>query len=88
MKRRILFGLWLLAGTYAFLYFWDATLIGIPVSETVWTFYFHLLGQSNLDNMEPAADLEYLTAIVIGLSLSYGVARLFLFLVKRTKRAE
>ena len=68
MKRRILFGLWLLIVTYAFINFLGGTLIAIPLSETVWTFYFHLTGQKNAGI---ASDLELLTAIAIGFLFSY-----------------
>lgn len=79
MKRRILVWLGLLAGTFAFIYWWENALISIPLSETVWTFYFHLTGQSN---PVLASDLEFLTAIGFGLLLSYGAARLILLLKK------
>lgn len=79
MKRRILVWLGLLAGTLAFIYWWENALISIPLSETVWTFYFHLTGQSNPGL---GSDLEFLTAIGIGLLLSYGGMRLTLLLKK------
>lgn len=79
MKRRIPLWLALLAGTFAFIYWWDNALVSIPLSETVWTFYFHLIGQTNPGL---ASDLEFLTAIAIGFVLSYGSARLFLLLKK------
>lgn len=79
MKRRIFVWLGLLAGTFAFIYWWENALISIPLSESLWTFFFHLTGQSNPGL---ASDLEFLTATGIGLILSYSVARLFLLLKK------
>ena len=79
MKGRVLLWLGLLTGTFAFIYWWENALISIPFSETVWTFYFHLTGQTNPGL---ASDLEFLTAIGIGLLLSYGGARLFRLLKK------
>lgn len=80
MKRRILLWLGLLAGTLAFIYWWENALISIPLSETVWTFYFHLTGQTNPGL---ASDLEFVTAIAMGLLLSNGIARLFLLIRKK-----
>ncbi len=40
MKRRVLLWLWLLSGTFAFIYWWKNALISIPLFEAVWTFYF------------------------------------------------
>lgn len=80
MKRRVLLWLWLLTGTFAFIYWWDNALISIPLSETVWTFYFHVTGQANPGL---ASDLEFLTAIAIGFCLSYAAARLVLFLKRK-----
>lgn len=75
MKKRILIPIWLLAGTFAFAYWWDNALISIPLSEAVWTFYFHLTGQTNPGT---ASDLEFITVLVTGFFLSYTVAKLFL----------
>lgn len=83
MKRRALLWLWMLAGAFAFIYWWDNALISIPLSEAVWTFYFHLTGQANPGL---ASDLEFLTAIAIGFLLSYAIARLFLFLLTKRRR--
>lgn len=80
MKRRILLWLGLLAGTLAFIYWWENALISIPLSETVWTFYFHLTGQTNPGL---ASDLEFITAIAMGYLLSCAGARLFLFIRKK-----
>ncbi len=80
MKKRILISVWLLVGTVAFAYWWDNALISIPLSEKVWTFYFHLTGQTNPGT---ASDLEFITVLVIGFFLSYAVARLFLFRKKK-----
>ena len=82
MKRRALLWVWLLAGTFAFIYWWDNALISIPLSEKVWTFYFHVTGQKNPGL---ASDLEFLTAIGIGFLLSNAVAKLFLRL-RRTRQ--
>lgn len=79
MKHPILLCLWLLAGSFSFIYWWENALISIPLSEAVWTFYSDMTGQSNPGL---ASDLEFLTATGIGLLLSYGVARLFLLLKK------
>lgn len=73
MKRRILVWLVLLAGTFTFIYWWENALISIPFSEALWTFYFHLTGQTNPGL---ASDLESLTAIGIGFLLSYGGVRI------------
>lgn len=81
-SSRITLAIWLLAGTFSFAYWWYNALIAIPLSETVWTIYFHLLGQDNLNNMSPAADLEFLTAIAIGFSLSYAIWRARGFLLQ------
>lgn len=79
MKRRLLIWLGLLASTFSFIYWWENALISIPFSEALWTFYFHLTGQTNPGL---ASDMEFLTAIGIGLLLSYGGAKLFLLLKK------
>ncbi|HEY0844212.1 MAG TPA: hypothetical protein VGE12_02530 [Noviherbaspirillum sp.] len=79
MTRSILLWLVLLAGTFAFIYWWENALISIPLSETVWTFYFHLTGQTNPGL---ASDLEFVTAIAMGFILTYGCARLFLLFQK------
>jgi hypothetical protein len=73
MKHPIPFCLWLLLGTFAFIYWWENALISIPLSEAVWTFYLDLTGHSNPGL---ASDLEFLTAIGIGFLLSYAGVRL------------
>ncbi len=78
-KRRILPCLSPLPGTLAFVYWWENTLISIPLSETVWTFYLHLTGETYPGL---ASDLEFLTAIGIGFLLSYGGLRIFRLLKK------
>lgn len=82
MRHRILLWLGLLAGTLAFIYWWENALIAIPLSETVWTFFLHLTGQTNPGL---ASDLEFVTAMAMGFLLSFGSARLFL-LIKKTWR--
>ena len=79
MKRRIFSWLGLLAGTFAFIYWWENALISIPLSETVWTFYFHLTGQTDAGL---ASDLEFLTAIAMGFLLSCGGTTLLLLLMR------
>lgn len=73
-KRSLLHWAWLFVGTAMFLYWWENALISIPLSETVWTFYFHLIGQTDLG---VASDLEFLTAVAIGAGLSIAAAKLF-----------
>lgn len=77
MKRLILHRLGLLAGTFAFIYWWDNALISIPLSEAVWTLYLQFTGETSPG---PASDVEFLTAITIGFLLSHGAAKLFLLL--------
>lgn len=79
MKHRIFLWLVLLTGTTAFIYWWENALTSISLSETVWTIYFHLTGQTDPGL---ASDLEFVTAIAMGFFLSYGGARLFLFIAK------
>ena len=79
MKKRLLLAIWLLAGTVGFAYWWDSALIAIPLSETVWTIYFHLTGQTNTGL---AADLEFMTVLAFGFSLSYAAWRARGFLMQ------
>lgn len=80
MMHRVLRWLGLLAGTLAFIYWWENALTSIPFSETLWTVYFHLTGQANPGL---ASDLEFLTAIAIGFFLSFGCIKLILLLKKQ-----
>lgn len=81
VSRVFLFGLRLLLGCLAFVYWWENALTSIPLSERVWTLFFHLTGQTG-----PAlpSDLEFIVAIVIGLLLTLCIEWFF----KRWRRGR
>jgi len=76
--RRMGFFLWLFAATYALTHLWFDSLISIPFSERLWTFYNDLLGG---ERPGIASDMELLTVLAIAIGISYmtgkGMARLW-----------
>lgn len=70
--RRLLTALWLVIGTCGFTYWWYNSLLAIPLSEGLWTWF-----NGWFDGQRPAtaSDLEFITVIGIGLAVACAVAK-------------
>lgn len=74
-NRMIFIVLATLPGTAALTYVWFNTILLVPLSERVWTFYNDLLGGENPGG---ASDLELLTVLLGSMGLAFGIARVSL----------
>lgn len=73
-----------IASALFFTYAWYNTLVLIPFSETLWTFFNNILPQGSLPS---AADFEFLTVLLGSLALFYFIFRYFIANLIKLKNA-
>ncbi|HYD60250.1 MAG TPA: hypothetical protein VEC35_07840 [Noviherbaspirillum sp.] len=81
--RRLVMTLWLVSATCAFTYWWFNSLLAIPLSETLWTWF-----NSRLQGVQPgiASDLEFVAVAGVGFLFAYAIAKAVAFFMKRSER--
>jgi len=70
--RRFLTVLWLVAATCGFTYWWYNSLLAIPLSEGLWTWF-----NGWFDGQRPgtASDLEFVVVLGVGFIVAYVVSK-------------
>lgn len=79
--RRLLTVLWFLAVTCGFTYWWYNSLLAIPLSEGVWTWF-----NDWFDGQRPgiASDLEFMVVVGLGLVIAYALSKAISTLMSRS----
>lgn len=79
--RRLLTFLWLVTGTCGFTYWWYNSLLAMPLSEELWTWF-----NGWFDGQRPgtASDLEFIVVAGIGFIVAYCVSKVIARLATRS----
>jgi len=79
--RRFLTVLWLIAGTCGFTYWWYNSLLAMPLSEGVWTWF-----NGWFDGQRPgvASDLEFVVVVGIGFGSALAAGKVIAICAKRS----
>ncbi|HEY0843906.1 MAG TPA: hypothetical protein VGE12_00960 [Noviherbaspirillum sp.] len=70
--RRLLTALWLVTGSCGFTYWWYNSLLAMPLSEGLWTWFNRWF-----DGQRPgiASDLEFIVVVGTGVLLAYAASK-------------
>lgn len=73
--------LWLLAGACGFTYWWYNSLLAMPLSEGLWTWF-----NAWFDGQRPgiASDLEFIAVVVAGFIIAYIATKAMTALARRS----
>ena len=79
--RRFPIVLWLVVGTCGFTYWWYNSLLAIPLSDAVWTWF-----NEWFEGQRPgvASDLEFVVVIGIGFIVAYAASSATTTLARRS----
>jgi hypothetical protein len=79
--RRFLTVLWLVAGTCSFTYWWYNSLLTMPLSEELWTWF-----NGWFDGQHPgvASDLEFIVVVGIGFGGAFAATKAITTLARRS----
>jgi len=79
--RRFLTALWLVACTGGFTYWWYNSLLAMPLSEELWTWF-----NGWFDGQRPgvASDLEFVAVIGIGFGIAFAASKVIAMCARRS----